>query len=315
MILNPKPANFRDAIAESIAANLKSYDVADFCVTRLSLVAQGPDEDPFRSKAVYVRSKLQGLSLSRLESIARTLLEEWDDPGLEQLIARTGLRGVQGEMKNLIFAADGPKPEIVLRDAINNVIEITRNADKCLVFDSPLGEEGLSWGRLVEWWGRKSGEQERDTAAASLWKRLNGSLANVAEKRLFRCYTRLYGIRGGFDYPALIPQVYLHYDPYVHRLSQSRGPLNRQRMDFLLLLPHRVRVVLEIDGKQHYSAMDGLADAQRYAEMVAEDRELRLRGYEVYRFGGRELMSETAASDLLGAFFDDLFERYGVDES
>jgi len=32
--------------------------------------------------------------------------------------------GVAGDLKNLIFAADGPKPRIVLRDAINNVIEI-----------------------------------------------------------------------------------------------------------------------------------------------------------------------------------------------
>ena len=48
------------------------------------------------------------------------------------------------------------------------------------------------------------------------------------------------------------------------------------------------RVVIEIDGKQHYA--DGeTASPQRYAAMVAEDRNLRLLGYEVYRFGGFEL--------------------------
>ena len=58
--------------------------------------------------------------------------------------------------------------------------------------------------------------------------------------------------------------------------------------DFLLLLPGRQRVVIEIDGKQHYA--DGeTASPQRYATMVAEDRNLRLLGYEVYRFGGYEL--------------------------
>ena len=38
------------------------------------------------------------------------------------------VRGADGELKNLIFASTGPKPEIVLRDAINNVIEVTKNA-------------------------------------------------------------------------------------------------------------------------------------------------------------------------------------------
>jgi hypothetical protein len=47
-------------------------------------------------------------------------------------------------------------------------------------------------------------------------------------------------------------------------------------MDFLMLLPRRVRVVVELDGKQHYSDEDGTADPARYAAMVREDRQLRL---------------------------------------
>ena len=48
-------------------------------------------------------------------------------------------------------------------------------------------------------------------------------------------------------------------------------------MDFLLLLPHRQRVVIEVDGKQHYADGD-VARPERYAAMVAEDRNLRLTG-------------------------------------
>jgi very-short-patch-repair endonuclease len=40
-------------------------------------------------------------------------------------------------------------------------------------------------------------------------------------------------------------------------------------MDFLLLLPNRSRVVVEVDGKQHY-ADAGRADPARYAEMVRQ---------------------------------------------
>jgi hypothetical protein len=40
---------------------------------------------------------------------------------------------------------------------------------------------------------------------------------------------------------------------------------------------------------QHYADDSGRAAPHRYAKMVAEDRKLRLRGYEVDRFGGDEL--------------------------
>jgi hypothetical protein len=49
-------------------------------------------------------------------------------------------------------------------------------------------------------------------------------------------------------------QVYLHYDPYTR---WAGGTLGRQRMDFLLLLDHRRRVVLEVDGIQHYADTEG----------------------------------------------------------
>jgi hypothetical protein len=53
-------------------------------------------------------------------------------------------------------------------------------------------------------------------------------------------------------------------------------------MVFLLLLPQRIRIVIECHGRQHYVDESGRAESQRYSEMVAEDRELRLCGYEVW---------------------------------
>jgi very-short-patch-repair endonuclease len=71
-------------------------------------------------------------------------------------------------------------------------------------------------------------------------------------------------------------------------------------MDFLLLLPHRQRVVIEIDGQQHYADGDKASPA-RYATMVAEDRNLRLLGYEVYRFAGHELL-QANSRDIVESF-------------
>jgi very-short-patch-repair endonuclease len=76
-------------------------------------------------------------------------------------------------------------------------------------------------------------------------------------------------------------------------------------MDFLLLFSDRHRVVIEVDGRQHHATQDGTASPALYGEMVAEDRRLRLAGYEVYRFGGFEL-SSVGADRLAAEFFDDL---------
>ena len=54
--------------------------------------------------------------------------------------------GVGGPTKNLIFAANGPKPDIVLRDAVSNDIEIVANAGHNARLWNPIaGRHGL-WG-------------------------------------------------------------------------------------------------------------------------------------------------------------------------
>ena len=69
-----------------------------------------------------------------------------------------------------------------------------------------------------------------------------------------------------------------------------------------------------MDGKHHYADGTGSADVQRYAQMVRGDRELKLAGYEVFRFGAVELQALTAKADLK-TFFEALFKRYGVPTS
>ena len=220
--------------------------------------------------------------------------------------------GVRGSMKNLIFAAAGYKPEIVLDDAINNDLRLTRNEQNCLVYDRPLAAHGLTWAELAAWWSDRqgmAGEPEHDIYL-SLHERFDQSLGdNDAERRILRAYAQRY-VQFGPHIAALIPQAYLCYDPYTATQRRSPSPLPRQRMDFLMLLPHRVRVVIECDGQQHYAGRDGRADPGRYAKMMADDRDLRLKGYEVYRFGGAELTDDQAANRLLSRFFDRLHERY-----
>ncbi|MDX3550114.1 hypothetical protein PV724_47525 [Streptomyces europaeiscabiei] len=253
--------------------------------------------------------------IEQLLGPTRDSLEDLQELEYERRFAK----GPSGSFKNLIFAADGAKPQIVLRDAVNNDVEIVRHADTCLVFTDPLPPHGLTWRQMVAWW-RKNHQPDADenSAADALYRRLYRSLDSPPEQLLMITYCARYAEDGGYDLPALIPQVYLHYDPYTRKSGKQSGALYRQRMDFLLLAPDRSRIVIEVDGVQHYGRENPPDERGRvthtavprlYAEMVAEDRRLRLAGYEIYRFGGFELTGP-GGEQVLADFFTDLLARH-----
>ena len=308
-----KADSLRRAIANSLAET-SAYRLPAAC--EAFGLAPETEEEFFRSKFNYVMTRLRPLGMPELISIVRKYVDEHDDPALESILTTLGAGGVDGEFKNLIFASIGPKPEFVLRNAIINDLEITKNAEHCLIYSRPLGTAGLTWHDLTDWW-RTTVPELRDAdeihVSQHLYQRLLASLESPPEQLFFKIYAEFHTRPGGADLPTLIPQVYLHYDPYLRRAASAPGPLSRQRMDFLLLLPNRNWVVIEIDGVQHYSKLASDApppgspgyfemdpeirrpDTRRYSEMVAEDRRLRLEGYEVYRFGGHELTGSKGA--------------------
>jgi very-short-patch-repair endonuclease len=219
--------------------------------------------------------------------------------------------GVPERVKNLIFAADGPKPEIVFTDSVSNDIKITANEKYCLIYERTIPATGLLWTDLAAWW-RETREQDKsiEDAQRNLYSRLLKSLASEPEKLLFDAYYRTLKDKYKTSLPALIPQVYLHYDPYTIKQLNGDQRLVRQRMDFLILFSEHHRVIIEVDGKQHYSTNDR-ADPKKYAEMVSEDRRLQIAGYEIYRFGGYELHGETGKT-LVETFFRQLFQKHRV---
>ncbi len=216
--------------------------------------------------------------------------------------------GVSGQVKNIIFAANGPKPQIILSDALNNDIAIVENGEYCLIFDEPIPETGLRFSDMLAWWRKSHAEEGLQVLRSSLYQRLLQSLQSTPEKQLLGIfYQRLHKIYGD-DVPALIPQVYLHYDPYTAKQCGGLVRLLHQRMDFLMLFSPSSRVVIEIDGKQHYADDDGRASPSKYAAMVKADRDLTLLGYEVYRFGGQEFVDTD--TEMLVDFFEQLFAKH-----
>jgi very-short-patch-repair endonuclease len=220
---------------------------------------------------------------------------------------------VAGTPKNLIFASAGPKPDIGFADAINNDIVILSNERSCLVYERPITDDGLLWDELVTWWRDTHCEfgMDEQSARTGLGKRLQKSLQSDGERGLFGHYFMFFRPQFGAALPALIPQVYLHYDPATISQLREGKRLARQRMDFLLLLPHRTRVVIEVDGIQHFSEPTGEPSLTKYAEMVQADRDLRLLGYEVYRFAANELVGAESGA-VVKSIFERLFRKHNV---
>lgn len=298
--------NPEDWPAETLFDQLGAYDASD---RRFALFLEGlasadvrPDEAAQRRFVACVNEPLHSCGVE---------LREIGSEGGYPVFSLVSLHALtKGRPKNLIFASPD-KPDLRFRDALDNDVEIVSNADKVLVYDRPIGNDGLCWNDLQQWWAETEQITDAEQAKRSLYARLKGSLPcdSPPQTLLFVAFFEGFGSAVP-KLPTLLPEVWLHWDP---RTVKERGPdaLLRFRMDFLLLLPQGVRVVIEVDGKHHYADSAGNADVQRYAQMVQADRELKLAGYEVFRFGAAELQTPTAKADVK-AFFEALFKRYGV---
>lgn len=228
----------------------------------------------------------------------------------------THLKGNKKEIQQLFFASNGYKHRLIFKDATTNEIVTTRNADKVLCYKEPIPSHGLLWRDLVQWYRNETGSLNFQDAEKKLIDRLEQSMNNP-EKLMFQTYLEFGKKHLGNNMPAYIPQPYLKYDPYTSKERNGIKDLERERMDFLLLLPHGIRILTEIDGKQHYSKDNGEASPMLYAQMVKEDREDKLMGYEVFRFGGVEFVYNNErefqeVKENLTNFFHRLFERYGL---
>lgn len=295
-----------DWSAEMLFEQIGALDASDARFARFIEALAGPDvrpDEPSQRAFVDVVNKAlhrTGLALRETDTrdgypVFSLLRIDATDPG---------------RPKNLIFASSA-KPDLRFRDAVNNDIEIVSNADKVLVYDRPISGDGLRWSDLQAWWSDFTQTDDVQKAKDALYRRLRASLpqSSPPQQLFFESYFRVFAPAIP-RLPALLPEVWLHWDPHTVE-ERGREALLRSRMDFLLLLPAGVRVVVEVDGKQHY-AEEERASPVKYAALVAADRELQLRGYNVFRFGADELRDATAAHRVVKAFFTALFRKQGV---
>lgn len=203
------------------------------------------------------------------------------------------------------------KPDLRLNNALDNDVEVMTSVDRVLIYDRSIGHAGLLWRDLQSWYEEKEGLSKGE-GKKPLYQRLSESLKGTSKVRLlaFTSFYKAFPRENVPNLPALLPEVWFHWDPQTVA-QRGKDALLRSRMDFLLLLPGGVRIVIEVDGQHHYATDDGRASPQQYSDMVAADRLLRLSGYEVYRFGGYEL-GQSGAEEMLVRFFRALFDRYAL---
>lgn len=295
-----------DWSTEYLFEQLGAFDASD---TRFARFLEGlasadviPDEPAQRNIVAIVNPHLRAVGIE---------LREVDVDGGYPVFGVVSIHAARNRRpKNLIFASLA-KPDIRFASAVDNDIEIVGNAGKILVYDRPIGSDGIRWRDLQAWWKDTQHIADDDEAKKTLYRRLLRSLPGNSppQRNLFDLYHEIHGSAVP-DLPALLPEVWLHWD---HKTAQQRGrdALLRFRMDYLLLLPQRQRVVIEVDGAQHFSS-DGRPDGAKYAANMRGDRDLKLSGYEVFRFGATELQNRESARILLEAFFKDLFRQFTV---
>jgi very-short-patch-repair endonuclease len=245
-------------------------------------------------------------------SLAGFKLEKSGTVGLDSVYEVIGVKGTPDEVRCLIFAAAEEKPDLVVSDLLSGDVAVSNTVKSpYFVYREPIPPEGLTWGHLIGWWAeRTNASPEKPETGKQLFELLRDGLQSDAEKSLFRAYCKLYPMKNKHN-PALIPQFYLRWDPLTGKAVRVAG----QRYDFLLLLPHRLRVILEVDGIQHYAnKRNGIwsVDPSEYVKTIADTRDLQLSGYEVHRFSTKEWDTRDEAITVLKPFLARLFERRGV---
>lgn len=294
-----------DWSVDDLFREIKAYDASDARFAKLLEGITDPDVTPDEAAQRRLVDKINPI----LSQCSVGLVENSNRDGypLFAIVSTDSLN--RSRPKNLIFASP-VKPDLRFRDAINNDIEIVTHEDKVLVYDRPISNDGLRWCDLQDWWRELNNFDSDIEAKTSLYHRLKTALPDNSPPQLllFSTFHRTFGSAIP-QLPALLPEVWLHWDPQSVKRRGTKA-LIRSRMDFLMLLPNGVRVVLEVDGVQHYSN-DGKPNPATYAEMVAADRQLKFDGYHVFRFGGLELQPGRGEK-VVSEFFARLFERFNL---
>ena len=113
-------------------------------------------------------------------------------------------------------------------------MKIIKNQDQCLVYDKNVLSTGISWNELQTWYDDKLFILD---TGIDLKMRLRDSLSSPPELLFYDTYIEVMEKYNG-ELPALLPQVYLYYDPKLEKeriktivkITKKKGYKNNQQV-------------------------------------------------------------------------------------
>jgi hypothetical protein len=196
-IRNPEDAN-----VEWLFEHLKVFDLSDkrFGVFLEGLVSADVQIDVENQASIVAA---MNVPLATCGAVMR----QTDEVSGYPVFSLVALHARHNRPKNIIFASP-IKPDIRFRDAVDNDIEIVSNAEDCLVYEKPIGVEGLRWRELQQWWSEASKQDDQQIAKKTLYHRLLSCFpkSSPPQRLLFESFYQAFGSAIP-DLPALLPEV------------------------------------------------------------------------------------------------------------
>jgi very-short-patch-repair endonuclease len=248
---------------------------------------------------------------------------------------------------NIVFCAKNAAP-YVDRISINpNKIKYTDDIvndsyASFYIYDNDVPETGLGITEIIKWAQINKNLSENDLKNKFLLECSNG------EKTIMNTFIDYFW---KYEVPALLPQYYCRRSIASSKTRAEKGlEAIHQRADFVMFFPLGKKVIIELDDYNHFIELDNngerikyfkgtskigsdsidvlvneshkglldnisgtkyIASAKQYAANMASDRELKLEGYEVFRFGGYDTV-RSDAEKIIKSFFNELFKSYGI---
>jgi len=200
---------------------------------------------------------------------------------------------------NQLFSGALEKPDFWMKADSGLLRDRT---DSFLIYNGPYRPCGILNSDLKKWFDNSN----LKINYSNLIERLEESIKPKRELDFFRAY---YSLFCEPNHNPLLPQVWLNWESMSRQQRGSPGV--PQRFDFLWCGPNNKCAVIELDGSSHIET-DGNPDETKYVHQIASDRDLTLRGFQVFRFGNKEIddwKHGKILSRRISDFFDKLLEK------
>lgn len=203
------------------------------------------------------------------------------------------------EKISIIFAASKEKPSTCASglNGHNIKLDINKKNKSYYVYEGEVNKQGIKRQEIEAWCLNERISKEE------FYKNVKESIgSNAKYQRMFYEYylESIYNKKTKKDF-FLFPEVYVQLN------STNNDYENKQRVDFLIVLPNNRKVIIEIDGIDHYAEkIDGkwIASMKKYTTDRKFDRKMSQLGYTIYRFSNSEIEDKKE----IEKFFDEILK-------